>query len=433
MPNFVILLLLSTASAGVDRPTADYFRSLPKTEFYVGCYWNLRLRHNVCNHNGCFDAEILAHDMQTKLNDFFNENGPPPIEEVQWLLAGGDSEILETFQLCPGLIAAALILQAELVLFTDGHELSYLYFTKYEKMENLLSQDQKDIMYAMFPIEQAKIRYFDLINKATDLMKRVNVTHDFVITRCRNNLDWFRNITVPLNSRLFVYEKCEADLTEIIYLTSVFSQVIQIPYLLDDSDGLMTGECSGYLQHILTTFDDLADFTVFLHDDAPRHLQIPYMQTIGKSMKRGLYQAPFLHLNHERYAEMYTPCLANTFEVIFGEKLTSRLGTYCCGQFVVSRESIHSRDIAFYNRLMSSLRKGWFGFCGTGNTPCYVLEFLWQKVFTDKEVLPLRRNDATLTSFLRYDHGRITRLPSQLDLSLWQSSQSSWNGPVVGN
>ncbi|KAF4754929.1 hypothetical protein FOZ63_008081 [Perkinsus olseni] len=76
------------------------------------------------------------------------------------------------------------------------------------------------------------------------------------------------------------------------------------------------------------------------------------------------------------------------------------------------------RSIDFYTNMNNIIRTGWNGTgCEIGNMPCYIAEFLWQKVFTGLSSLPLRASDDSLPLFLRYDHGRSTRLPSPLEFS----------------
>ncbi|KAF4659128.1 hypothetical protein FOL46_006708 [Perkinsus olseni] len=132
---------------------------------------------------------------------------------------------------------------------------------------------------------------------------------------------------------------------------------------------------------------------------------------------------------------MRTDCLSRAHQRIFGDELKTDefLSSYCCGQFVVSRKSIMKRSIDSYNNMNNIIRTGWNGTgCEIGNMPCYIAEFLWQKVFTGLSSLPLRASDNSLPLFLRYDHGRSTRLPSSLDFSLYHMSQSSWRGNLVG-
>ncbi|KAF4662432.1 hypothetical protein FOZ61_002458 [Perkinsus olseni] len=202
-------------------------------------------------------------------------------------------------------------------------------------------------MYSMFPVEEAWASY----NSALEDLRARNQSAfevDFVIAKCNHTLSWLRNITVSSHWRLHIIDKCgdnfPDDFTQQQIVDSLpFKDVIFTQLTTDQTDGLglMTGECTAYLYYILARYEEVPDFVIFLHDDAPRHLQIPFLNIVTK-------------------------------------------------------------------------------------------KFLWQKVFTGLSSLPLRASDNSLPLFLRYDHGRSTRLPSSLDFSLYHMSQSSWRGNLVG-
>lgn len=426
--NFIFVLFALTIGIA---------RSAMHQEFFNGCFWALRLKHTLCNHRGCFEAELLAHDLQRKFIAFYQEFGPPPIEETVWLLVGGRTQWIEIYDLCPGLVVTALLFQAELALGTMGMEAA----NEFERQAVELASALKDVD-AVFPVSDAMISLQNARQKFNLETTRRNRSSDFVhfaITRCRGDMDWFRNITVPEDSRVFLYEKCLTHVNSTGLSESTLpglpshAFLHRVPYIHDEEDRLMTGECSGYLSYIIDHYDSLPDYVVLLHDDAPRHAQVPFLQMVMKSLQLKTYDAPFLHLNHERYAAMSTDCLRSVYEYLFDSPLKGRLGTYCCGQFVVSRKQIRSRNRTFYVKVLDGLRGGWFGKCSVGDKPCYVLEFLWQKIFSDRDNLPMRAHDERLPAHLRYDHGRETRLPSVLEqISPWQASHSSWSGPVVG-
>ena len=126
----------------------------------------------------------------------------------------------------------------------------------------------------------------------------------------------------------------------------------------------MTGECTAYLRHILNGLADaapinsLADYTVFIHDDAPRHLKPDFLSIIFRSLTHGSYTADYLNIAHERYVFASTPCLRSLYKLVFGEELQGRLSTYCCGHFIVSSKRIRSVPPERLENLLSAVQQG---------------------------------------------------------------------------
>ena len=75
------------------------------------------------------------------------------------------------------------------------------------------------------------------------------------------------------------------------------AQVLVVP--LQDEGKWMTGECTAYLQHILNglaataPLNYLADYTIFIHDDAPRHLKPDFLSIVFRSLAMGSYSAGY--------------------------------------------------------------------------------------------------------------------------------------------
>ena len=89
-------------------------------------------------------------------------------------------------------------------------------------------------------------------------------------------------------------------------------EVVQIH--VDDNDGLMTGECTAYLAHLIQYYDRFADYTVFFHDDGPRHMKTAFFNLVLKSLGQRSYDVDFLHLAHERYYFPKRPLFLPVFE-----------------------------------------------------------------------------------------------------------------------
>ena len=105
------------------------------------------------------------------------------------------------------------------------------------------------------------------------------------------------------------------------------AQIVDVP--LEDSGEWMTGECTVYLRHMLhglasaAPVHHLADYTIFIHDDAPRHLKPEFLSIVFKSLAMGSYNVDYLNLAHERYVAASTPCLKSLFR-------TSQKGFLTC-------------------------------------------------------------------------------------------------------
>ena len=224
-----------------------------------------------------------------------------------------------------------------------------------------------------------------------------------------------------------------------------------------DSGEWMTGECTAYLQHMLSGLAErdpvsgLAEYTIFLHDDAPRHLKPDFLSIVFRSLALGTYNVSFLNLAHERYVSAATPCLRHLYEEVMGRPLAGRLSTYCCGHFVVKASRLHEIPVEPLQRLLKAVQTGSYtaqvgGPCEVAalhrdlifldhvfstvhrffkmstisvsfhsddgqvaNMPCYVVEYLWHVLLGEPDLLPWRSEDVRLPLALRYEGGRETR------------------------
>lgn len=138
----------------------------------------------------------------------------------------------------------------------------------------------------------------------------------------------------------------------------------------------MTGECTAYLQHMLNGLagappvNHLADYTIFIHDDAPRHLKPDFLSIIFRSMAMGSFDADYLNIAHERYVSASTPCLKRLYKMVFGTELEGRLSTYCCGHFVVSAKRLRSLPLEHLQNLLNAVMTG--AYTALAGGPCEV-------------------------------------------------------------
>eukprot|EP00392_Amoebophrya_sp_AT5.2_P014111 g14249.t1 len=148
---------------------------------------------------------------------------------------------------------------------------------------------------------------------------------DFVMVHCKEkDLSW-------LNQKLRPNLKW-SDLFQEIY-------IVATP---DPSFVARGDECSAYLSHITYRYDQLADYTFFIHSDPGDHLHFSFLSVILKSLGMKTFDQGFMHLNGPRHVRTMTPCIQAIAERIFGHKLEGTVGPYCCAQFVVSKEKIYS-------------------------------------------------------------------------------------------
>ncbi|CAE7032410.1 unnamed protein product, partial [Symbiodinium natans] len=252
---------------------------------------------------------------------------------------------------------------------------------------------------------------------------RAPKTVDLIIARCKSPLQWLWELDYPAGSRVFVYDKCNRGLEEFRAQTSGLEGIVSLEYrqVAEVSEVIMTGECTAYLAHLAAGIRT-ADFTIFLHDDAPRHIRMPLLSMVLRALRAGTYEVPFLHLAHERYPSYRTPCLKEVHRQALRVELPDRLGTYCCSHFVVRRDRIEAHDPEFYQHLGDMVSQATYGSdrggaCRVGSKPCYVMEFLWHVVFGEPGELPPREEDGRLPLALRYEGGRASRMPSPLRLA----------------
>ncbi|CAK8988293.1 Hypothetical protein (Fragment) [Durusdinium trenchii] len=135
-------------------------------------------------------------------------------------------------------------------------------------------------------------------------------------------------------------------------------QVVQV-HLVEDA--LRADDATAYLDHLSGPFyDDLADWTFFLHADAPEHVH-PFrlLEEVLSAARQGALDAnfPFLYLSHN-YLDLGTS--VHTWDNFASPKLWRRLFSsslappreavkgYCCVQFLVPRNRALLRPKEWY-------------------------------------------------------------------------------------
>lgn len=408
-------------------------------EFFHGCLWTFRQQLGMCHGKNCADVEIMAHDLQRRLLAFYadrQEKRPPPLEDAAWLLVGTQAEQRrELMESCPGLIVTVLLFMAEALVFT-GPGQAEVYAREAESYAATLerySPAQFETMLEMFPVREA---FEGFQRERNSLEARAQFmaaspaaqpTVDIVVARCSSTLQWMWELDFPPRTRILVYDKCENSAETFQEQTRGLSGVVELEHRPMDEPGpggFMTGECTAYLAHIVQALQSgtVADYTIFVHDDAPRHLRLALLSLALRGIISGAYDVPFLHLTHERYPAFRTRCLKEVHRRALGTELSGRLGTYCCAHFIVRRDRIDAHPVELYAHLLQLVSGAPYakkngGECNVGTKPCYVMEFLWHRIFGEEEELPTRAEHPGLPLALRYEGGRETRLETPLKVA----------------
>ena len=364
-------------------------------EHYLGCLWNFRTAITLCpsGHDNawrrsnryanitsrkalnsledqvltgvqCFQAWILAHDLQEKLLAFY-EGVPqrtlsPPIEEVLWITSlAGEEEQQEIVEICPGMFITSLFLHSEFRFTLNPHDLlgqryrdRALQILRHLKTKNgTFEADHYRVMMRTWPVSAANAQSLKVRRTIQKLGYAAKERVDVIIVACKRDLTWVDVLPVTSNMQILIYVKCKEAQS-----SPVCQRAKCIPsWHLDREDSaqgaVQSDECGGYLYHILRQYSELAEWSVFLQDDAPRHLHLGYLNLVLKMILAGTLSAsarrPFVHLNNDRHLMYWTPCLASIAELL-GLPANKMFASYCCSQFVVHKDRIRERTLAFY-------------------------------------------------------------------------------------
>ncbi|CAE8685504.1 unnamed protein product, partial [Polarella glacialis] len=231
---------------------------------------------------------------------------------------------------------------------------------------------------------------------------------------------------------LFSEEEREAERQRLVADWGSMFRTVEVRYV---DDALRADDCSAYLAYIVDRYDDLPEFTVFLHADAPEH--IPTLDLLTDTVfaaSRGYLpnELGFLHLSHN-YVHQEVNCSAsnsscqprekweiqNLWKNVFGSSLVpsvtdGSLSAYCCVQFLARRERILQRDRLFYQRALSYFGETPDSYYALfpvgrvvrmvdtlGRTPCQLAMYIWHILFGEEMHLPRRHRDPRMPLFIR--------------------------------
>ena len=351
---------------------------------------------------------------QMKLESFYLDNDRPPFKESHFLLGLPANESDRLQKICPGAWIFSRLVGFETFSFTEGPELASVQLL--DPVRSFLLTEKLVDLHLSWPLEPAMNR-ISTIKK----VQTTPVSLSFVVCHCREDLSWLHstNIThIPDNSALYVYEKCghnsEPD------LESVRPRFSRGLFVIDKPDGEVRGdECSGFLDYLVEQYDGALDarhvlgishYTILLQSDPQNHLFLSYLDVALRGISSGAYNVPFLHLNFHRHVQTSTPCMRDVEAFLFQQAApTTLLGTYCCSQFIVSRDRILAHPKSFYEHMLKMVDGTYPDHCVNGkpkrSSQCYVFEFLWHVVFGEPRDLPLRPDDTRLPIALRMKYG----------------------------
>eukprot|EP00435_Cladocopium_sp_Y103_P004617 s4493_g1.t1 len=286
---------------------------------------------------------------------------------------------------------------------------------------------------ALRPPGESRTTAVDLVLCYCGRGERIEWLHGF------HRLPWRqedRSAAIRASVALRIYHKCgsavaherEEESQKLIKTWSSWFDTVQVRYVDDE---VRADDCSAYLAYVVDRYDDMPEFAVFLHADAPEHIPtIDLLMDTVFAAARGYLppEAGFIHLAHN-YVRHDCPGSTGTcttpdaFEVaqlwrkVFQSSITpvmseGELNGYCCVQFLVRRERIRLRSKDFYVRALT-----FFGAPSyhalfpvgkvvwepdtRGRTPCQLNMYFWHVMFGEDLWLPRRHRDKRLPLFIR--------------------------------
>lgn len=345
-------------------------------------------------------------DFQYKLTRFYENLGPPPLEEVffatQNLTRATQEDVLRD---CPGLLITAFVVLAEARLPVAPLEAASA-LAKADQLAARLDPEGYRAATEVWPIEPALLSYQRAANFAAEAPKRAPLVH-VVVCHCRESLDWLTDGHFPVPAReeavvdLFVYEKCSSQPENLAAMRERFHHVAVTP--VEDGD-VRRDECSAYLRHLVDRYHDPADFALFFQADASDHMQWGYLALVMRAIAKHSLQASFVHLNHPRLVASLSPCRQEVFRRVFDRPPREMLGSYCCAQFLVSRERWLANPLERYERMFRMLFEESPAECHDipgHSTHCLMYEVYWHVLFGESDDLPERASNPGLPLMLR--------------------------------
>lgn len=432
-----LTLLVAVLRHATPRPLPD------KNELANACYFTYRVGYIICDSGlGPDEAQqdmlagkcnedfrLMGSDFQRRVVRHYSAGGPPPLEEAMWLLTAPDNFQSRTLKECPAMQIMAYLLLAEARLHLHGPSRQG---AAAELAARALEQAQvvpTEVYTALakaWPMDMALERFqataFHL-NGLAEARSSEAFRVDFVICRCREDLQWLRELTEPemvgSEAALFVYEACadqgheSDDLQQMRAFRTLHSQ------LAHSRGAAVRGECSaqGVLRHILSvTMEAAPAFTVFLSAMPPDGSERGLLEMVVRSLALRTLEVDFLPLGLQRSAPSApTACDLAIWRDALGLGLPSGYGG---ARFAVSGARTRERAPGHYHGLLGLLEAPPVA-CGEGDSGAgavgALLSSAWHVAFGEEPRLPVRADDERLPLFLRFADGpsgfQGTRMP----------------------
>lgn len=363
----------------------------------------------------------------------------------------------DVYESCPPAALTAFLLKMESVYYDEDikfYDLLDIYINREHRAvsEGTLLQSHHRNGWPLLP-GLSRLLQLRAHGRRAEEKPSERPTVDVVICYCAERLVWLRafhkipwreedrSTAMRRHVALRIYHKCggatlaerDAERKRLLqdwggYFRSVDTRFVD--------DVVRADDCSAYLAYIADNYDDLPDYTVFLHADAPEH--IPSLELLTETVfaaSRGYLpeETGFAHLAHNHVlhhvgCENGGVCEARTmdgFEFptmwknVFGSSIApslaaGELNAYCCVQFLVKRERIQMRPRSFYQRALD-----YFGGSAQsyydlfpagkvvrpsdalGRTPCQLAMYIWHVMFGEPLALPRRQRDPSLPFFMK--------------------------------
>jgi len=373
----------------------------------------------------------------------------------------------EVYASCPPAALTALLLKMESVYFTEHdkfYELLDIYLKRYSEAISAGTLLHSH-MESGWPLTQgiAKLLKLRAHGRERAAVSRAVVASggveremvDVVVCFCSERLVWLRAFhKVPWRDEdrsavmrekvaLRLYHKCghhfqddqerEVERQRLLKDWSSYFHTVEVRYV---DDAVRADDCSAYLQYVVDYYDNLPDYTFFLHADAPEH--IPSLELLTDSVfaaSRGFFgeQVGFSHLAHNYVlhnlgCENNPACEAKELDGyefpelwrnVFGSSIAPSLAegdlnAYCCVQFLVRGSRIRLRPRSFYEHALSyfgDTPESYYKLFPVGKvvrhgdtlgrTPCQLAMYIWHAMFGEPLQLPRRQRDPNLPLFMK--------------------------------
>ena len=221
---------------------------------------------------------------------------------------------------------------------------------------------------------------------------------DLVVSHCFENLDWIAQIFN--HSKVFIFEKC-----------GVYSELASVNATIISLANRGT-ESLPYAEYIDNHLDVThSSHAILVHGNPFNHTERFMIELIMKAFESGsLNDVEFAHLSNRRFLSGSSFCLRDLQRVITGQ-VDAHIGSYCCSQFLVSKDRLRATRDAGTSQKISSILLGnetdlkCSQKLQAGQLPGHhisaALEHLWPRLMGEPSVTPRRAHDPRLPLFLR--------------------------------